>query len=176
MKRLEIRIAKAKDAEMIASLSAMTFWDTYRDNPNVDVTNIKAYMSKAFTIEKITKELADGNTIFLIAEDENQQIGYAKLLVGSRESIISSERPLEISRIYLKREFFGKGFGSILLQQCLDRGKQEGCDSVWLSVWQHNQRAIKFYKKKGFENIGTHIFHLASLQETDFIMERKIDK
>ncbi|NNE99454.1 MAG: GNAT family N-acetyltransferase [Pyrinomonadaceae bacterium] len=176
MKRSDIRFANIKDSEILAELAATTFWDTYHKNPNVNLKSIREYMASAFSVEKIEEELSDKNTIFLIAEKNETQFGYAKLILGSREKIISSKKPVEISRIYLRKEFLKRGFGSVLLEKCLDVAKANDGDSVWLSVWQFNQNAIRFYEKSGFEKIGTHTFHLASSRETDFIMEKKIEQ
>jgi ribosomal protein S18 acetylase RimI-like enzyme len=45
---------------------------------------------------------------------------------------------------------------------------------IWLSVWQYNKRAIKFYERFEFYSIGEHIFDLAGDSQIDFIMQKKM--
>jgi ribosomal protein S18 acetylase RimI-like enzyme len=57
------------------------------------------------------------------------------------------------------------------MQSAISEAKQRGCDSIWLGVWEKNPRAINFYKKWGFKEVGTHIFHVGDDPQKDFIME-----
>jgi hypothetical protein len=41
---------------------------------------------------------------------------------------------------------------------------------VWLSVWDQNPRAIAFYRKVGFEDVGSTEFGVGSDRQTDRIM------
>ena len=43
---------------------------------------------------------------------------------------------------------------------------------MWLGVWERNARAIAFYAKWGFIDIGDHVFMLGSDRQTDRIMWR----
>ena len=42
----------------------------------------------------------------------------------------------------------------------LKKAKELTFDNVWLSVLDSNERAINFYKKAGFEEIGNHDFQI----------------
>jgi ribosomal protein S18 acetylase RimI-like enzyme len=42
---------------------------------------------------------------------------------------------------------------------------------MWLGVWEHNPRAIAFYHKHGFVDVGDHVFLLGEDPQTDIIME-----
>ena len=56
----------------------------------------------------------------------------------------------EIVSIYFLPEYMGKGYGSLLLGQCIAELKQCGFDKVLLWVLEENDRARKFYEKNGF--------------------------
>jgi diamine N-acetyltransferase len=60
------------------------------------------------------------------------------------------------------------------MQSCLDYIQQQGCDTVWLGVWEHNPRAIAFYEKWGFEKFGAHDFLLGTDLQTDILMKKKL--
>ena len=83
---------------------------------------------------------------------------------------------VEIVRIYADMPWIGKGVGPALMQACLDEAQNRGCALIWLGVWEHNPRAQAFYRKWGFEKIGTHTFMLGADPQTDWIMARKIVK
>jgi uncharacterized protein YjhX (UPF0386 family) len=44
-----------------------------------------------------------------------------------------------------------------------------------LGVWNRNVRAITFYRRSGFKDVGTHEFKLGSDPQIDQVMERVID-
>ncbi len=171
---MEIREATIDDAELLALLGSETFWDTYRRTTQLDRTYIRAYMSEAFTVTKITTELKDANTKFLLAEINKKPVGYSKVVFDKFHESLKGKKPMEISRIYLERSFWGKGYGLQLLEACFDQARDHDCDSVWLGVWRHNERAIRFYEKNGFEIVGIMEFNLASSLQKDHVMEKKL--
>ncbi len=174
MTKSVIRKATTDDAQMLSELAAMTFWDAYRGESKLENQYLKAYIDSAFNLGQIETEIKEKTTIFLLSENQNGQIGYAKLKVGSRRPEIKFENPVEISRLYLNNACIGQGYGGELLNQCIDEGKQRNCGAVWLSVWEHNKKAIRFYKKYGFTNVGQHIFDLAGSKQTDVLMLRPL--
>ena len=60
------------------------------------------------------------------------------------------------------------------MKKCLDLASDLKKEVVWLGVWEHNQRAIEFYKKWGFEKFGTHIFQLGDDPQKDWLMLKKL--
>jgi ribosomal protein S18 acetylase RimI-like enzyme len=45
---------------------------------------------------------------------------------------------------------------------------------VWLGVWERNPKAIAFYKKFGFREVGAHVFPLGSDPQRDVVMARPV--
>lgn len=173
---IEIETAQIEDAERLALLASETFWEAYRNTSKLETTYIRAYMSKAFSVTKITSELADKNTRFLLGKNNGTHAGYAKLEFGSSTESVKSRNPMEISRIYLAKSFWGKGLGKVLLEACISEAVGAACDAVWLGVWQHNERAIGFYLKNGFEITGEIEFDLASSLQKDHVMVKRLDR
>ncbi len=159
---------------MIASLARETFWDAYKTESQLEQKHIRSYMDTAFSDDAIRRNLADEKKIYLVAEDEASELGYAKLANGSTRKEIHKKHAVELCRIYLKKKSWGKSIGSILLRKCVEEAEKRDAEVMWLSVWEHNQRAIQFYERHGFEIVGSHIFDLASSLQTDFIMTRNL--
>ncbi|QQS42710.1 MAG: GNAT family N-acetyltransferase [Acidobacteriota bacterium] len=174
MSDLEIRIGTVDDAAMLSSIGAKTFWETYSDSPDNENEDLRNYIDWAYEEERIRTELQDEGFRYLVAELDGKPAGYARLRIGSYIANVDAERPLEISRIYLLSEFQGKGRGKKLIERCVEEAERFFCDKVWLSVWKHNEKAIGFYEKMGFEMAGTTSFDLAGTEHEDYVMALSI--
>jgi len=166
---MNIRYGNADDVTMLSELGAKTFYDTFaKDNTP---QNISLYMKKSFSTEIQLNELSRPDVLFLIAESEDEPVGYAKLKMNSNDESVKGIKVIEIERIYASQEYIGRGVGKELMKACINEAKQKDCNSIWLGVWEKNPRAINFYKKWGFREVGTHIFMLGDDPQRDFIME-----
>jgi diamine N-acetyltransferase len=166
---LNIRYGNTEDAVLLSELGAKTFYDTFAKDNTPE--NIKMHLENAFSAEIQFNELSQPDTIFLIAENGQTPVGYAQLMIDGREESLKGIKTLEIRRIYVSQEYIGAGVGKELMNACLAEARQRGCDSIWLGVWEKNPRAINFYKKFGFAEVGTHIFPVGDDPQTDLIME-----
>jgi ribosomal protein S18 acetylase RimI-like enzyme len=167
-----IRIATAADAEMLTEFARRTFYDAFA--PMNSPENIEAYMSQNFTLQKFSEQLADPRAIFLIAEIETTPVAFAKLYDGKVLDCVGGFAPVEIERFYVDRQFHGKGIAQTLMQACFDRARQSGHGTIYLGVWENNHRAIAFYRKCGFDVVGSHAFQLGDETQNDFLMERRL--
>jgi ribosomal protein S18 acetylase RimI-like enzyme len=59
-----------------------------------------------------------------------------------------------MERLYLLKEFYGLEIGLKLMKFNTELAKKKEQSGIWLEVWIKNFRAIKFYKKVGFEIVG----------------------
>ncbi len=41
---------------------------------------------------------------------------------------------------------------------------------MWLGVWERNPRAIAFYIKSGFVEVGSHVFIVGNDRQTDLVL------
>jgi ribosomal protein S18 acetylase RimI-like enzyme len=60
------------------------------------------------------------------------------------------------------------------MNACLAELINRGSDVAWLGVWERNPRAISFYRKLGFMEVGDHIFPLGHDPQRDIIMVRSV--
>ena len=169
---MNIRYGTTADAKMLSELGAKTFYDTFAKDNTPE--NMAAHLKNSFSPEIQFTELANPNHIFLIFEEGDKPIGYAQLILNSKEEFITGKKSLEVRRIYATQEYIGKGVGKALMQAAIREAEQRRCDSVWLGVWEKNPRAIDFYKKWGFKEVGTHIFTVGDDPQRDYIMELEL--
>lgn len=171
--KLRIRTADASDAAVLAAVGTRTFRDTFAAENAA--TDMEAYLAEAFSLDRIASELADPDNTFLLALTAmNGVAGYAKLRTGTGEPSVSGLAPIELQRLYVDRSAIGGGFGAALMEACLATAQAGGFQTLWLGVWEHNARAIAFYQRWGFQQVGAHEFRLGQDVQTDLIMQRTV--
>lgn len=170
--RLTIRRGTVADAGLLSELGARTFSETFAaDNTPEDLA---AYMATSFNVAQQTAELEDPGSTFLIAEVDGRAAGYAMLHDGEPEQDVEGANPVELVRLYVSREWLGRGIGEQLMRACIDAARQLGHETLWLGVWEHNGRAQAFYRKWDFRTVGEHMFQLGSDMQRDLVLERPL--
>lgn len=167
-----IRRASIGDIPLLSELGAVTFFETFAANNTED--DMTQYLAESFNLDQQRTELADEQTTFLIADVNEVAAGYAMLRAGAPPNQPDAGNQVELVRLYVKKEWHGRGVGESLMQACLDEARREGYDELWLGVWEHNARARAFYRKWKFEEFGEHIFQLGGDAQNDFLMRRSL--
>ena len=65
-------------------------------------------------------------------------------------------RTQQNKRIYVSDKFQSEGLGRYLMEQAIAMATVRKKKYAWLGVWEKNEKAIRYYKKIGFCEIGTH--------------------
>lgn len=169
---LTIRRGTLEDAGLLSELGARTFSETFAaDNTPEDLA---AYIATSFSVAQQTAELEDPASTFLIAEVDGSAAGYAKLHDGEPEKGVEGANPVELVRLYVSRDWLGRGIGERLMRACVDQARKAGHETIWLGVWERNARAQAFYRKWNFRTVGEHVFQLGSDLQRDLLMERTL--
>ena len=109
-----------------------------------------------FTVEQerefIKNCTRDENTRFIIGEVEGRIIGNC-----SASLIQNKKRYLHRAAmgIAVVKDYWNKGIGKIMMQECIDWCKEKGVEQLELEVVTQNNHAISMYKNFGFEIYGT---------------------
>ena len=172
-KDFSLRPVSMSDIHELQNLSRITFAETFSSDNSED--NMDKYLAEAFSIEKLSKEVEDPNSLFYFAVVNSIPVGYLKINKGLIQSGPIGKKSIEIERIYVLREYHGKYVGKTLCDKAIDLSKKEGAEFVWLGVWERNLRAIRFYEKNGFSAFDKHIFKLGDEDQTDILMKRILD-
>ena len=171
---IKIRRGTIADADALAPLAVKIFNDTFAENPLNKPEDMRAYINEFMSVEAFRADLADGLSIFFIAEENERMIGYAKLREHSPESCVADEDPIELSRLYVASELHGRGVAQALMSECFDAARRKNYRTMWLGVWEFNFRAQRFYEKLGFVKAGTHVFQLGADAQIDWVMTRHL--
>lgn len=168
MNNIEIRKVTLNDLNALQKIGKQTFSDAYAFNN--DKESMDAYLKNGFSTEKLKVELTDQNSEFYFAHLDHKVIGYLKVNFGISQTDIKDDKALEIERIYLLKNFYGKKIGQQLLEKSVLIAKLKNLEYIWLSVWEKNPKAIKFYERNGFVQFNKHTFTLGEEKQTDIMM------
>jgi ribosomal protein S18 acetylase RimI-like enzyme len=169
---ITMRTASIEDVDALVSLGRETFIETFAGS-NTE-SDMSLYLEKAFNEQVVSAELQDKTNTFFIAEIDGIPVAYAKVSRSTPPEQLKSCKPVELSRLYAKSAVIGKGLGQALMQKCIEHARTNGYDVIWLGVWEHNQRALSFYNKFGFERFSEHIFVLGNDAQTDLLLKKQL--
>ncbi len=172
MENIEIKKVTLNDIDQLQKISKQTFQETFSESNSEE--NMKNYLEDELSIKKLTTELNNTNSLFYFATLNNEVIGYLKLNFGESQTELKDDKALEIERIYVSKDFYGKSVGQLLYNKAIQIAKQKKADYVWLGVWEKNLRAIAFYNKNGLVAFDKHIFKLGNDEQTDLMMKLKL--
>ena len=167
-----LRPALPADAPSLAVLAERTFRETFgaRNSPE----NMDLHCARVFGTDIQLREITDRSVVTTVAEDDARMIGFSQLRIPGAHAAVAAKRPAEISRIYVLAEWHGRGVAHDLMRAALATAARHDCDCLWLGVWEHNPRAMAFYRKFGLEVVGTHAFMLGLDRQRDLIMSVRL--
>jgi ribosomal protein S18 acetylase RimI-like enzyme len=169
---MTIRRGTAADAPKLAALARDTFFDTFASTN--DPADMALHLQRAYGVDQQTAELTDPSVITLLVEEGEQLIAYAQLRTGDEPVCNTGPQPMELWRIYVHRDWHGKGVAQALMDRVLTEARQAGAQTLWLGVWERNPRALAFYAKCGFTDVGEHVFLFGTDPQTDRVMTRPL--
>lgn len=167
-----VRLAGPADAAWLAALAERTFRETYTEFNTPE--NMEAYVAEHFGLDRQAAELRDPAMVTLVVEADSQAAGYAQLARGPAPSSVAGPAPIELVRFYVDRPWHGRGLAQTLMAATVDTARLAGARTLWLGVWERNGRAIAFYRKCGFEDVGTHTFVLGTDHQRDRVLVRQL--
>ena len=170
--RTLLRRGIVSDAAPLAVFAARTFADAFGvDNRPEDLA---AHLTSSYGVAQLTRELLDPNVVTLLAERQGTLLGYSQIRRKSPPPCVTHELPIEVQRFYVDRPAHGSGLAATLMLAAKDAAREFGGEHVWLSVWECNPRAIAFYTKMGFVDVGSTYFLVGADRQTDRVLVAKL--
>jgi GNAT superfamily N-acetyltransferase len=169
---VHFRRATPADAVALSAFARRVFDETF--GPHNDPRDIAVYAERAFTPSAQGAELADVSRVCVVGESGEAIVAYALLHDGAAPPGVAGPRPLEIERFYVDSRWHGAGVAGAMMDVVIDMARSLGCETLWLGVWERNPRAIRFYARRGFLDVGSHGFQLGTDLQTDRVMLRDL--
>lgn len=128
-----MKLKKIESLEQIEKV-IREFNDTFNPSTSSIVGNLKAYSNK------ICK-----HAITIVAIDDSRIVGYASFYCNDSTNFVAY-----LSQIAVKEEYRGLGIGDMILKKIEEICLTNNMKFLKLEVYDHNSKAISFYKKNKF--------------------------
>lgn len=173
MTNITIRAAVERDAAALARLAEHTFRAAFETMNSAE--DMDSYCASAFGEALQRREILDPQKATYLAAQSGDLVGYGQLHWQPPPVAVEARRPVELKRLYVDPGWHGRGVAQALTDALFADARRGDADGMWLGVWEHNPRAIAFYRKSGFEEIGDQVFQLGSDPQRDLLLMRPID-
>ncbi len=101
-------------------------------------------------------------------------LAFAQLQRRPPPEAVTLPDALSLDRFYVDARWHGHGLAARLLAGVIDAARAQGAPGLWLTVWERNPRAIAFYLKNGFVDVGQAVFVVGDDRQTDRLMQRRV--
>lgn len=169
---IRVRRGVSADARLLADLAASTFRETFAAENRPE--DLALHLSRAFGASQQRAELVNPEMTTLLAEVDGQLAGYAQLRTSAVPDSVRGTLPLELWRFYIAAPWHGQGVAHALMKSVETEARARKAQTLWLGVWERNERAKSFYRKCGFKDVGSQVFVLGRDAQTDRIMVRAL--
>jgi len=155
------RITKAtiQNAKQLAPIAKEAFLTAHGHSASKE--DIDNYVTINFSERNFISEISNPDNHYYLIYHENKLAGYSKTTLNTTNENIALENVTYMSRLYLLKEFYGLQLGKKLFDFNIEFSKRHKQQGIWLAVWIENERAIKFYTKKGFSIVGKYNFRIS---------------
>ncbi|OGI05779.1 MAG: hypothetical protein A2Y40_02835 [Candidatus Margulisbacteria bacterium GWF2_35_9] len=146
----------------IASLAEEIWTEHY--TPIIGISQVQHMLTTFQSAEAITQQIQEHRYLYYLIVSESKNIGYFA---------IQEKNPrLFLSKLYIKKELRGSGFGKKAIGFIINYAKNQDLKKIYLTVNKENSTSITAYKKLGFLTTGTQIIDIGNgFVMNDNIME-----
>jgi GNAT superfamily N-acetyltransferase len=168
----ELRAAVTDDAAALAAFGARCFCESYAAH-NAP-SDMALHLARTYGPELQAREIADPARECLVAVEAGAVVGYALLGAGVAHASVTGPSPWQVHRFYVDQRWHGRGLAPSLMTAAVEAARRRGAGTLWLAAWDQNPRALGFYAKMGFADVGVTAFTLGTLRQTDRVMARSL--
>jgi len=177
---MSVSIRKAKDTDIheLVPLAARTF--PLACPPEMDRSAIENFIYNELNEDIFTEWLTSDDANVVVATDGAMLVGYTVCVnnVLPKDAEVDRQLPLDtivmMTKFYVHPEFHGAGVSRKMMTFLLDQYSTTDRQWMWLGTNVANTRAIRFYERSGFEQIGTRVFDVGGSMAKDVVLARKL--
>ena len=124
----------------------------------------EACFSHPWSRQSVESELANENSVFIVAVEGEKVIGYIGMSVVIDEGYIFN--------VAVNADFRRKGVGTALINELVTYGKKNNLCFITLEVRESNQAAISLYSDFGFIKVGERKNYYSDPAENAILMTK----
>ncbi|MEX1001430.1 MAG: GNAT family N-acetyltransferase [Crocinitomicaceae bacterium] len=156
---MQIIKAEPKHLKALTALASKTFVASHETSASK--VDIETYVNEHYTEKALKKDMEDVLNTYRLIYWRGQLAGFSKIICNKEHEKITAKKVAKFDRIYILEQFHRKGLGYTLFEHNVELAKANGQEGIWLHTWTGNLRAVRFYKKLGFEVVGSHDFKIS---------------
>ncbi|MGA1798187.1 N-acetyltransferase [Sphingomonas sp. 4RDLI-65] len=162
------RDAVPADGAELAAMAKRSFTDTFGTLYRPE--DLATFLDQTFGATGLPAQLSyPVYTVRVAVDDAGGIVGFAKI----GPVAFPGEWPetaIELHQLYVRGDQHGAGVGPALMDWVIDAAHADGRTELVLSVYVDNARAIRFYQRYGFVEIGRYVFMVGEQPDDDRIM------
>lgn len=164
-----IRRAGPDDAAALSMIGAATFLESYAHM--IGVADMVAHNAAKNSAGAWRAFALDPDSAIWVAEmpETATPVGYA-LLTTPDLPVDTGPADIELRRIYLLSKWQGGGLGRRLIERAFEHARGDGKRRFLVGVHAGNAAAIGFYRRVGFDRVGTRRFQVGEALFDDLIL------
>ena len=138
----KVRNMKPKDIKQVQDIAQTSWHATYEGIIPREVQD--KFLKMAYNDDMIKRRLKQ--SIMFVVEVEDKIVGFANY------TPVNQDGRTELTAIYLYPDYQGKGIGTALLEEGIQR--LNGVQEIHLNVEKNNRIGMNFYEAKGFREVS----------------------
>ena len=139
-------------------------------------SGLKQFLLEEFEVNKVKREIEDADIDYYFISDDIHDAGIIKIRKNKVFPGFEDYRSIELDKLYLLDKYKGHGLGSKTLKYLLKLIIDQDYDYLFLCVEESNEKAIRFYKKLGFDIEGNPFLIAQRFKKAETRMLRMVFK
>ncbi|MEB3245416.1 MAG: GNAT family N-acetyltransferase [Vampirovibrionales bacterium] len=180
----------------LQQIAVDTFTETFGQNYPAD--DLADYLSNRLSASVLAQELRDPTARFALVFVDDAPVGYLKWLLPCERYLTAQNRPRHwharhnlalLERFYFLSQAQGTGAAQIawawliagLKASKINTANKPNnaapalkADAVYLSVWEHNYKAQRFYQNLGFRTFGSMAYPVGNTHDVELLMSLEL--
>ncbi len=162
-----LRIMPVTNMELVYSVYAVAeaIWEEHY-TPIIGTEQVEYMVEKFLSPDAIVEQINSGYEYFLFSYDYTFA-GFA--------SILEKDGELFLSKLYVDKEFRGKGIGKYMFQKFVEICKLRNLKKIWLTCNRNNVSSLAVYERLGFKKVREEVTDIGNgFVMDDFILEYEV--
>jgi ribosomal protein S18 acetylase RimI-like enzyme len=147
------RAPGAADGPALSAMARQSFVESFA--AVIEPGPLEIYLEQAYgPAGQMQRDLGDPAIDWRAAFLDDVPAGYIKLSAMTLSFEGAHRHAMELRQLYVVEACKGLGVADALTEWAIGVARERGAPEIYLAVFDHNQRAKRFYARHGFAEVG----------------------